>query len=855
MNSFKFSGCTSIVCFFLQLTHSRQKRRIDHLLWSAALIFTMSLTACGGGGGGGSESGGSTSFTVSNSAGANGSIDPGSRDVNQDSTTSFTVTPDANFQIDTVSGCGGSLTGNTYTTGAITANCTVTASFVAEITNNISAKALDIITVDPRIGYPLKVSVSIDADENTNDVDLAFFAIDKDRVIVRQIALGTGVINQVVAGTDSYELDLDIPSIVETPGPYFIGVLVDAANTIAETNEADNEASTVMTLSVDPVPNLFIDNMEADRSAIELDENGIFAEQIQLGVVNSDAGGTLTWGVKGTEVPIEVETFAVLRLTTTAASGETPFSHFRGAITIAPTPSGADTSNSHDVPLYLWNSDELRYMNAYGVDTTITCVPTFVDPCAPTLPIEWLPVGPVGEMLVPGVNGGENVQVTEFDRRSAHLDFYFPGKLAKEIGIATRGDFIPFGPIVPPPDLSPADIQALRSFMPTGLPHEVTAALCVKIRPADSNIVEDSADDNEVCSPVALLLAALPPLPPSPPPPPPTPPQLSTPSNPVLFEQLYQNGWGGTFFGFGIDFSASTSADNRGVIISAQGSLPVQVFGQSVDFMGLDGRLQVLPLSDRDDPPAGQTPGFDLTLSHLGLILVPISLSSGSIGPFEFSVSKDVVGIKKKILVGPVPVDLEAALAGNIGVQYQINLNQDLQAELSQDGLSTILDEDGPSADGLSLITAPFINIEVGASATADLILVGVGVEGVLTLLEEKFNIVAGASINVLDADHKDGTPGLNDGTSEIVIVPRLRIINELTGAQGAINVFATLSIPTIKQCSWGFFPGFCPGFDEVKYPINLVSYTAWKKVDPLLDESVIIDIVTLPDGTVSYFQ
>ena len=87
------------------------------------------------------------------------------------------------------------------------------------------------------------------------------------------------------------------------------------------------------------------------------------------------------------------------------------------------------------------------------------------------------------------------------------------------------------------------------------------------------------------------------------------------------------------------------------------------------------------------------------------------------------------------------------------------------------------------------------------------------------------------------------------------MIVPRLRVINELTGAKGAINVFATVSIPTIVQCSWGFFPAFCPGFDEIKYPINLVSYTAWKKVDTLLDISATIDIVTFGDGTVSYLQ
>ena len=43
---------------------------------------------------------------------------------------SFTVTPDPGYGV-VVSGCGGSLNGTTYTTGAITANCTVAVTAVA----------------------------------------------------------------------------------------------------------------------------------------------------------------------------------------------------------------------------------------------------------------------------------------------------------------------------------------------------------------------------------------------------------------------------------------------------------------------------------------------------------------------------------------------------------------------------------------------------------------------------------------------------------------------------------------------------------------------------------------------------
>lgn len=70
------------------------------------------------------------SYTVIPSAGVNGSLSPSTpQSVNFNQTTNFTVTPDSGYRINGVSGCGGSLSGSTYTTGPITTDCTVTASF------------------------------------------------------------------------------------------------------------------------------------------------------------------------------------------------------------------------------------------------------------------------------------------------------------------------------------------------------------------------------------------------------------------------------------------------------------------------------------------------------------------------------------------------------------------------------------------------------------------------------------------------------------------------------------------------------------------------------------------------------
>ncbi len=72
------------------------------------------------------------SYTVTPSAGTGGSISPNTAQViAANGTTSFTVTANSGYLIASVTGCGGTLVSSTYTTGAITANCAVTASFTA----------------------------------------------------------------------------------------------------------------------------------------------------------------------------------------------------------------------------------------------------------------------------------------------------------------------------------------------------------------------------------------------------------------------------------------------------------------------------------------------------------------------------------------------------------------------------------------------------------------------------------------------------------------------------------------------------------------------------------------------------
>jgi YD repeat-containing protein len=70
--------------------------------------------------------------TVDTNTGSDGNV---SRQDNLNGTITYTITPDTDYEINYVSGCGGILSGNTYTTDIITADCTVKVDFIFKYTH------------------------------------------------------------------------------------------------------------------------------------------------------------------------------------------------------------------------------------------------------------------------------------------------------------------------------------------------------------------------------------------------------------------------------------------------------------------------------------------------------------------------------------------------------------------------------------------------------------------------------------------------------------------------------------------------------------------------------------------------
>ncbi|MBK9132064.1 MAG: hypothetical protein IPM20_10590 [Gammaproteobacteria bacterium] len=692
--------------------------------------------------------------------------------------------------------------------------------------NNIAVTSIAITTPDPRIAHPLTANVSLTADRAANDVTVSLFAIDETsdpNAEVRQIPIGTEVIADLPAGSSDHELNVNVPSSVEFSGPYHIAAVVDPVEEIEEENEDDNTASVQITLGPTIDPNVLLTEVALDRSALIIN-TGEYSDQVDVdagNVYNADAGGTITVGSDGLEVgeTVDIEAFASLRITRT------------------------DTNATLDLPVYLWNSDEQRYMNAYGIDPE-TGTPTTV---------EWLPMGTFTPQLAEII--GDEADLDDLDRNSEHMDFYFPGKLGDELEQALRYPVVPCTgtcaldatpPTIPPPDLTAAAIDQLRAFL-SGLPFsgvrgdESTSlaaldfAVCVKIRPSDPAVTDGDATDNEQCPSIEIFL---PPLPPG------TPlyntgsyvPLHNTPSEPLTSGDGFATKNNNEHFAFNLDFGAGATADSRGYIEEVTAGIPVTLFGTTFDFYRITARAQLVP--DYLNKPASEQSGFSREIRFLGLVLESTPPLTVAISGSLISYSKEIEK-QQQFFVGPVPMIAGGSVGGNFGLELAVGY----------------ADDDPPVFGGGNAVVSvgssigPFANLEAGMFAGVGTVVFAVGVEGVLTLLDERLIYFIGTEIEVID-------DGFASGDVEFMITQLQKLSNIFTGPQGKINLFAKYSVPAIKTCKWGFVKVPCLKLVTIKATKNIYSTPAlFRREDVLFEDPFAqLDVVIVSGQSPAYF-
>ena len=155
-------------------------------------------------------------FVVTPSAGANGSISPNIPvTVNQGTSTTFTVIPAMGYLAAVGGSCGGNLAGNTYTTNAVTANCTVDATF---------APALSLVSIVSRKMH------GASAFEVTLNKNLAI----GDAIPVEPRSIGAG--HLIVFTFDSTVSDFGSVTVNDaTPSPVGTAALSRSANEVRVT--------------------------------------------------------------------------------------------------------------------------------------------------------------------------------------------------------------------------------------------------------------------------------------------------------------------------------------------------------------------------------------------------------------------------------------------------------------------------------------------------------------------------------------------------------------------------------------------------------------------------------------------
>ena len=289
---------------------------------------------------------------------------------------------------------------------------------------------------------------------------------------------------------------------------------------------------------------------------------------------------------------------------------------------------------------------------------------------------------------------------------------------------------------------------------------------------------ERTGDDNSIRDQVVIVL-----------PPPPPPP---APCETLDFGNRFAKNFGAGDFSVGLDLRGAASIDSRGAIASTNARIPVRLFGRSFDAARLTTSAQVTPSAN-----SSAASEFDLDFDVLGVTLFSES-ATDPVFTFEQELSfTRSIDREKLIFVGPIPLKVRAVASGTLGFASEATLRS------TEVGLSA----------------AAFGSLDGLAEASVSLLVVSAGVGGSLTLIEDRFEVSATATL----------TPPTNGRlTGDLT----LEVTNDLQGPRGRIFLFA--EHPVLKFC-FRFIP--C-GFRQKRHEFTLASFRSFRKVDVLFQKS-----------------
>jgi hypothetical protein len=190
-------------------------------LISGALVL---LAGCGGGGGGEVDDG---RVAVTATAGEGGTISPGTQRVTKGGLATLTVQPSGIYDIQSVTGCAGSLSGTTYQTGPVNADCTVTATF------KLKPLTMTLSGASERIAENATTPLTVRVENAKNSATLTAKVISGGNVVTVTPA-GTNLFNLVTKELDreaSVELEITAQDGTDTTRTVTQSLSISVENT------------------------------------------------------------------------------------------------------------------------------------------------------------------------------------------------------------------------------------------------------------------------------------------------------------------------------------------------------------------------------------------------------------------------------------------------------------------------------------------------------------------------------------------------------------------------------------------------------------------------------------------------
>jgi peptidyl-tRNA hydrolase len=225
--------------------------------------------------------------TVTASAGANGSITPsGDISVPPGNTSTFTVTPNSEYVISSVTGCNGSLNGNTYTTGAITANCTIAATFTPSV-YTVSASAV-------WIGSIPGGSISPGSTQVQSGGTTAFTVTPNSGYSISTVTGCGGSLSGDTYTTGPITGNCSVSAVFTPAGPFTITPSAGAGGTVSPSTPQSVASGGNLTFTITPDPGYYVTSVSGNCAGTIVNANNLTSYVINYIYYNCTFTATFT---------------------------------------------------------------------------------------------------------------------------------------------------------------------------------------------------------------------------------------------------------------------------------------------------------------------------------------------------------------------------------------------------------------------------------------------------------------------------------------------------------------------------------------------------------------------------------